>query len=240
MLRVAAVLVVLAASAVGRAGTELALQPLGGSYGSIGDACHATTAGTPGAEIAGCPEARPRASAGGVSAALLHATERHGELADWQVAFEVAGRWYAGEVPACQGRGCWLEPVAIASTSLGHRARLWRFSFRSGEDARVGGFRTQERGAVELLCVTAPAHAPSCLDDTIPRSVTSRGEGTDDTDDTMSADVALDVGGVARAGDALRLDLVARRARVQGTAIEAEAWRARLRRLVGRHQLAIP
>lgn len=237
MLRVTAVLVVLAASALAHADPALALQPLGGSYGSVDVACHATIAGTPGAEIAGCPEARPRAAAGGVSAVLLHTTERHGEIEDWQVALEVAGRWYAGEVPACQGRGCWLAPVAIASTSLGHRTRLWRFRFRRGEDARVGDFRTQESGVVELICVTAPEHAPSCLDDTIPLSVTSHGEGADDT---MSAEVALAVGSVALVGDALRLDLVARGARVQGTAVEAEAWRARLHRLVGRHQLAIP
>ena len=237
MLRVTAALVVLAASAVAQGDTSLALQPLGGSYSSIDDACHATIAGTPGAEIAGCPEAKPRAASGGVVAALVHATERHGEIEDWQVAFEVAGRWYVGEVPACQGRGCWLAPVAIASTSLGHRVRLWRFRFRSGADARVGGFRTEQSGVEELICLTAPAHAPSCLDDTIPLSVTSHGEGADDT---TSAEVALAVDGVALVGDALRLELVARRARVQGAAVEAEAWRARVRRLAGRHQLAIP
>lgn len=237
MLRVTAALVVLFGTVVVHADPSLALQPLGGPYGSLADACHATIAGIPGAEIAGCPQPTPRAASGGVEAALLHATERHGEIEDWQVALQIAGRWYVGEVPACQGRGCWLEPVVITSTSLGHRARLWRFELRGGEDARVGGFHTQERGELELICLTLPQHVPSCLDDTIPRSVTSHGEGADDT---MSADVALAAGGAALVGDALRLELVARRARIEGTAIEAGAWRARLRRLVGRHQLAIP
>lgn len=218
MPRLAAALVVLTASVVVRAGTSLALEPLGGAY-------------------AGHPEPAPRAAAGGVVAALLHATERHGELEDWQVAFEIAGHWYAGEVPACQGRGCWLEPVGITSAALGGRARLWRFRFRHGEDAHVGGFHTEERGVAELICVTAPDHVPSCLDDTIPLSATSHGEGDGDT---LSADVALAARSVVLKADTLQLEIVARRARVQGTAIEAEAWRARLRRLAGRHQLAIP
>src|SRR5690348_18473127 len=116
MPRITTVLVVLAASGVAHADTALALQPLGGPYSSIEDACHATIAGTPGAEVAGCPETRPRGASGGVVAALVHATERHGEIEDWQVAFEVAGRWYVGEVPVCQGRGCWLAPAALAGT----------------------------------------------------------------------------------------------------------------------------
>lgn len=166
------------------------------------------------------------------SAAIVgFADNEHYPVESWDVAIHTSRGWFTYEAPLCTGRGCSNTPIAIEP-----RGPLIVFSFEHDETSRTGQFSGDETGTTIVICTTA-GHQPACAETAIPIRVEATGA---DDHDELNVTLRLNLGAVTKRHGELTLDVVDKGHTVQGSLIEADAWRDRIKALVGHHVLRLP
>lgn len=166
------------------------------------------------------------------SAAILSFTDNeHYPIESWDVAIHTSRGWFTYEAPLGTGRGCSNTPNAIEP-----RGPLIVFSFEHDESGRIGQFSGDETGTTIVICATAGTQ-PACAETAIPIRVDATGA---DDHDELNVTLRLALGAVTKKPGVLTLDVVDKGHTVHGSMIEADAWRDRIKALIGHHVLRLP